>query len=277
VGQVIVVSDTHLSPRVAESDLNWSSVLRYVASAQPDLVVHTGDLSMDGAHDQADLEYARSRLDRLAVPWLAVPGNHDVGDNPSGAARDPEMIDVGRRERWLSVVGPDRWTADLDGWRLIGVNAQLFGSGLAAEADQWAWLAAEFRAAPASFRHALVMHKPVAAPVSEMAGAPAYRFIPAAARSRLADLARARPVDLVLTGHVHQYRELCFDGTTHLWAPTTWAVLPETAQPTFGLKRSGILVVGLAGAGDPRHAFVEPDGLRQLTLTADVPNPYSHA
>ncbi len=49
--RVVFVSDSHLSSRAAESDLNWSAVVRYIWSARPDLVVHVGDLSLDGAHD----------------------------------------------------------------------------------------------------------------------------------------------------------------------------------------------------------------------------------
>jgi 3',5'-cyclic AMP phosphodiesterase CpdA len=275
--RVIVVSDSHLSRRTPESDLNWSAVLRHVGSARPDLVVHAGDLSLDGAHDRGDLEYARSRLDQLEVPWLAVPGNHDVGDNPSGSAPDQDGIDVGRRERWLAAVGADWWAAEAGGWRLIGVNAQLFGSGLAAEVEQWAWLEAELRDAPAATRLALVTHKPVAADEAELAAAPVYRFVPVAARRRLADLSTSRRIDLVLSGHVHQYRELRRGGMIHLWAPTTWAVLPDAAQATVGTKRSGILAVELTDAGEVRHDFVQPDGLRQLTITTDIADPYHRA
>jgi hypothetical protein len=30
----------------------------------------------------ADLRHGRAQLDRLSAPWRAVPGNHDIGDNP---------------------------------------------------------------------------------------------------------------------------------------------------------------------------------------------------
>jgi 3',5'-cyclic AMP phosphodiesterase CpdA len=269
-----VVSDSHLSPRATESDLNWSAVLRHIRSARPDLVVHLGDLSLDGARDPSDLEYARSRLDRLDVPWRAVPGNHDVGDNPPTLAPGQEPIDAGRRKRWLETAGADWWAADIGTWRLIGVNAQLFGSSLPAEADQWAWLESALHTAPAPVRVALMSHKPIAAASSELSAAPAYRFVPAAAQRRLADLAASRPVDLVLSGHVHQYRQFHRDGTTHLWAPTTWAVLPDTAQAPIGAKRSGLLVVEFTDTGQARHSFIQPDGLRQLTITTDIPDPY---
>jgi len=33
-------------------------------------------------------------------------------------------------------------------------------------------------------------------------------------------------------------------------------------------------VLDLAAGTPPRHAFVAPDGLAQLTLTSDLPDPY---
>ncbi len=80
-------------------------------------------------------------------------------------------------------------------------------------------------------------------------------------------------IGLVLSGHVHQYRRLQIGSTTHVWAPTTWAVLPEDTQPTFGVKRCGVLVAGpRPGAFD--EALVEPEGVRQQTLGEDLPDPY---
>ena len=141
--RAILVSDTHLSPDAPEADANWASVVRYVAEAAPDLVIHLGDLSMDGARKAADLDYARRQLDLLPVPWHVVPGNHDVGDNPWPGAPDGASVSDERRRRWLDVVGADYWTLTTGGWMLLAINAQLAGSGLEAEAAQWSWLAGQ--------------------------------------------------------------------------------------------------------------------------------------
>jgi len=79
---VIFVSDTHLSPDAPEAQENWAAVIRYATAAAPDLVIHLGDLSVDGARNPADLDHARGQLEMLSVGWTAVPGNHDIGDNP---------------------------------------------------------------------------------------------------------------------------------------------------------------------------------------------------
>jgi hypothetical protein len=34
-----------------------------------------------------------------------------------------------RLERWRRHLGRDYWSRDLEGWRLIGLNSQLLGSG----------------------------------------------------------------------------------------------------------------------------------------------------
>ena len=272
--RVILVSDTHLSPAAPEAQANWEAVLRYLDTAVPDLVIHLGDLALDGAHDPGDLHHGRQQLDRLSVPWHAVPGNHDVGDNPWPGAPDGIALDAERRQRWLDIVGTDHWSLTAGDWTLLAINAQLLGSGLEAEAGQWSWLEQQVSDCAANQPLALITHKPVASTDAEMAISPPYRFLPPASRDRLADLFRDRPLALVISGHVHQYRLLRLDGTDHLWVPTTWAVLPDEAQPVFGVKRCGIVSLDLAAGPPPQPEFVAPDGLAQLTMTRDLPDPY---
>ena len=275
--RVVLVSDTHLSRRVPEAQANWEAVLRYVSATAPDLVIHLGDLSMDGAHDVADLHYARRQLDRLDVPWHALPGNHDIGDNPWSGAPDGYAVDASRVQRWLDIVGPDRWSLTVNGWTLLGLNGQLAGSGLAAEAAQWSWLEQQLGESGAGQPVGLVMHKPLAATEAELAAAPIYRFLPAPARQRIADLFGAKQPPLVLSGHVHQHRALRLDGTDHWWVPTTWAVLPDQVQPVLGTKQSGILSLEFRGSSLPQPEFIAPDGITQLTIARDVPDPYHPA
>ena len=121
------------------------------------------------------------------------------------------------------------------------------------------------------------MHKPLAAAEAELAAAPSYRFLPATARQRIADLFGEKPPALVLSGHVHQHRQLRLDGTDHLWVPTTWAVLPDEAQPVLGRKQSGMLSLEFRGSSLPQSEFIEPAGLKQLTIVRDLPDPYHPA
>jgi predicted phosphodiesterase len=248
--RVILVSDTHLSPAAPEAAANWDAVLRYVGADAPDVVIHLGDLTLDGAHSVGDLHYGRRQLDRLPVPWHAIPGNHDIGDNPWPGAPGDFTVDAGRRQRWLDIVGTDHWSVRMNGWTLLAINAQLPGSGLEAEARQWSWLE------------------------EQLAGSPAYRFLPPSARDCLRGLHGQTPPALVMSGHVHQYRLLRLDGTDHLWVPSTWAVLPDQVQPTLGAKRCGIVSLDLASGTSPEPVLVEPDGVAQLTVGTDIPDPY---
>jgi Calcineurin-like phosphoesterase len=161
-----------LSPRAPEAGANWEAVFGHVNRTRPDLVVHVGDLTLDGLNDARELHRARSLLDPLPVPWHAVPGNHDVGDNPVAGHGNDAAITAERHESWLDTIGPDRWAVQRAGWTLIGLNAQLFGSGLTAEATQWAWLDDQLESMPAGRPIVLVMHKPLSAPDPELAAAP---------------------------------------------------------------------------------------------------------
>lgn len=266
-----MVSDSHFSDRTPEADRNWSAVLRHIDAVRPDLVIHVGDVTVDGAHRPNELGLARQRLDQIPVPWRVVPGNHDVGDNPSAEAAGDDVTS-GRVAEWDRVFGADHWRADLDAWRLLGVDAQLFSSGVPEEDDQWAFLEDALRDAQ---RTVLVTHKPLTAGDDELGAAPPYRFVPLPARARLTALCHAGGVELVLSGHVHQQRRLKAAGLCHHWVTTTWAVLPEWLQPTVGAKRCGILDLALpSGAATPEAVFVEPEGIVQLTLGENVASPY---
>jgi Icc protein len=271
--QVLVVSDTHLSSRTPEAAANWDAVGRYVTAMPPDLVVHVGDLTLDAAHHREELLEARRLLDGLGVPWVAVPGNHDIGDNPYPGAPGESTITADRLSSWLRDVGPDRWREDLPGWTLVGVNAQLFGSGLDAEMAQWSWLIDVLASQPSGRPIALVIHKPLTASTSELRTAPPYRFVVNPVRKRLLGLIGRHRVAIVVSGHVHQFRTLGDQYCRHIWAPTTWAVLPDDAQPVLGLNRCGVVSLRLAGDGQTEAALIEPEGMTPHTITDDIPDP----
>jgi hypothetical protein len=193
-----------------------------------------------------------------------------VGDNPGG--NPDHTIDHLRLQRWLDVVGPDRWSVESGGWLIIGINAQLFGTGLPGEAEQWQW-AEEMVGRWGDRAVALITHKPIFAEERELNSAPWYRFSPAPARDRLISLLEGRP-SVVISGHVHQYRKLHEGARLHAWAPTSWAVLPDGVQATLGIRRTGILTVDLSSTG-AEVELVEPQGLAQLTIGRDMPDPYS--
>ena len=136
--RIIQISDTHLSAGKPHFADNWPPLAAWVAAQQPDLLIHTGDVAVDGADADEDTRYAAELMRRLGVRFRAVPGNHDVGD--SGHPLQP--VNGQRLARWRAHFGPDRWAEDVEGFRLIGLDAMLLGSGDPEEAAQLAWLEA---------------------------------------------------------------------------------------------------------------------------------------
>ena len=83
--RVVQISDTHLSPGKRHFGDNWAPVARWIAAEQPDLVIHTGDVTVEGAGLEEDARWLGGLCCARGVPWLAVLGNHDG----AGDARDP--------------------------------------------------------------------------------------------------------------------------------------------------------------------------------------------
>src|SRR5262249_47768125 len=109
--RVAQISDTHLSEDKPFFVDNFRRTAEAIAAAAPDLVINTGDISLDGAGRAGDLAAARAAHDACAVPVRFLPGNHDLGDNVDVAsahgdahghahAAHEAAIDAARRERY---------------------------------------------------------------------------------------------------------------------------------------------------------------------------------
>lgn len=245
--RVAQISDSHLSRVKPFFVANFHRIAEAIAADAPDLAVNTGDISLDGAGREDDLAAARAAHAALTVPVQFLPGNHDLGDNIDVAALHGHAIDAERRARYIRHFGADWWSVDAPGWRLIGVDAQLVGSGLAADDEQLAFVA-EAAAGAGERRIALFVHKPL---FDREAGEPVVggRFLNPVPRKRLLDAFASRMPAVVASGHVHQYRAAASGGTTCVWAPSTAFYLPDAVQPRYGIKEVGYVV----------HAF-HPDG-----------------
>lgn len=134
----------------------------WITESTPDLVVHLGDITADGVSDPAELDAAFAIFAALARPMRFLPGNHDIGDNPLETGPPPEHpLDLGRRAHYRRVFGPDRWALEAGAWRIVGLNAQLFGTCLDEETAQVDWLDAELRAARGPV--GVLLHNPCSA------------------------------------------------------------------------------------------------------------------
>jgi 3',5'-cyclic AMP phosphodiesterase CpdA len=260
--RLIQITDTHLSRGKPHFADNWAPLARWIGEQRPDLVIHTGDVTVDGAGVEDDLAYAAGLLRDLGVRWLAVPGNHDVGD--AGHPRQP--VDAARLARWHAHLGPDRWIEDLagaKGWRLIGLDAMLLGSGLAEEAAQEAWLdaaMAEAQGRPVAW----FLHRPLYLDSPEEADT-GYWSVQPRPRARLMALVRRHRVGLVASGHLHKASQTVGHGTRFVWAPAS-SFLVGAMQPAMpGEKRLGAVLYEFDEAGVSAE-IAEVPGLSQHWL-----------
>jgi 3',5'-cyclic AMP phosphodiesterase CpdA len=88
------ISDTHLSraDRFASLTENFQRISAHIDAARPDLVVNSGDVSWDGPTNRSDLEFAKELHAALPVDCRYLPGNHDVGDNPTAVGAAPSHM-----------------------------------------------------------------------------------------------------------------------------------------------------------------------------------------
>lgn len=239
--RIVQISDTHLSRVHPQFVGNYEVASDFVAETKPDFVIHSGDVAVEATARPDDLVFAKEAMESLGAPYRVIAGNHDIGDNPGDGGYMPKKPATTERiATYEALFGQSQWQFEEAGWSIIGVNAQLFLSGLAAEEAQERWLD-ETLAASNGKPVAIFCHKPLLlAAIDEPVDVP-YRYVPLAPRKRLADLMAKANVQLFACGHVHQSRDHVVDGVRHVWAPATAFTLPDTVQPPVGTKRNGLV------------------------------------
>jgi hypothetical protein len=86
----------------------------------------------------------------------------------------------------------------------------------------------------------------------------------------LADVLSSGQAGVLVTGHTHQFAEHRRLGVTHVWAPSTWAVLPERMQPLLGERACGVVDLRLDDDGTVTVARRMPPGLAHHVLGEDT-------
>jgi 3',5'-cyclic AMP phosphodiesterase CpdA len=250
------ISDPHLARRLPILTENFHCISEYIDAMRPDLVINSGDLAFDGPDHPDDLEFAKTLHDALPVTCRYLPGNHDVGDNPTKVGPPPSQpVTAASQQAFLSVFGEDRWRFEAAGWCFIGLNSQVMNTGLAREAEQFDWLAAQLSAVNGK-PVALFLHKPLYlnAPGDPELAASAVRYIPQPARDRLVEMFAAVDLRLVASGHLHQRRGFTRGHVRHVWVPSSGFIIPDRLQEAIGIKEVGLVEYRFQPGGfDVRH------------------------
>lgn len=239
--RIAIVTDSHLAERAPECIANWHAAAAAAAALAPALGLHLGDISLDGERHPAELGEAARLLAAWPTPLHCLPGNHDLG---TGSGEEP--LDPRRRAAHLAAFGADHWVLRVGRWHLIGLDAQLFGTGGEAEAAQWSMLDDAAARLARRDRVVLLSHRPLQpAPGDPMR---AGRYVPAEAARRLIDGPLRPALRLVLSGHTHQALDFADDsGLRHVWVPSCAFVIPDTLQAAVGRKDVGLGVLTLDG------------------------------
>ncbi len=125
--RVVQLSDTHLSAALGVP-AQWPATRDWINADPPDLVVHTGDIVLADPDDRDDREFAMALMAEIEAPFVAVPGNHDVGFFDESEHFERRIATF--CEAW----GADRFSIDLARWRVVGANTYRFGDE---QHDRW--------------------------------------------------------------------------------------------------------------------------------------------
>jgi predicted phosphodiesterase len=265
--KIALLTDTHLAAGGRAVLANCLAARRWVARNGVDATIHLGDVTAEGAERPEHFLAATAALGDWPTPLHFLPGNHDVGDNHDVArsAKEPP-VDEGRLDVWRRSLGPDRWSLEVAGWTIIGLNAQLFGWAAAAEAQQDAWLVTTLARARGPL--ALMLHKPLFRNHPDDAERH-LRYVPPEPRRRLLDRFVGRDLRLVVSGHTHQLRRHQVEGIEHVWAPSSAFYIPDAMQETIGEKVVGVMLLTLESDHFSLD-FVAPEGVERHSLLDQI-------
>ena len=188
--RVLHVSDFHLGR--GETPAPLVELQRLAADLAADLLLVTGDLAHRGR--LSELQRAAELIRGLDVPFLAVPGNHDI---PLGL---PSRF-TRTFARWEQVFGPPESTYRTYALAVVGLNSvrPWRQQGGALDDGQLIRAADAFASAPGAALRLVALHHHLAAPPWR-----ARRKRPLWRRDAVLQRLAEAGTELVIGGHVHQ-------------------------------------------------------------------------
>jgi alkaline phosphatase D len=234
--KIVQITDTHFSPTKPHFNGNWEPLASWIEESGADLVIHTGDLTVDGADRDDDIAFCMDLMRSISKPMLLVPGNHDVGHLPGSL----QPVNAERLERWRRLAGPDYWSEDAGAWRFIGLDSLLMGFDDAEEEAQFEWLQATLESR-GDRRVAMFAHKPLFVDTPDE-GDTGYWSVRPAQRRRIYDLIGAHDVALFASGHLHWAWKGDYENTSLVWGPSAAFILDGMERDMPGEKLIGAVL-----------------------------------
>ena len=227
------ISDTHLARRLQKAHRQFSSRQRAYRRDAAGSRRSTAAISPSTRRPARTIsKFAKELHDALPVPCRHLPGNHDIGDNPTAVGPAPKQPAT-EQERQNYLVRHRRGPLALRRSRLVLYRAELADHEHRDRERGRAVRLAGVRARHANGKPvALFLHKPLFlnAPDDPELEASAIRYVPQPRRKELIEMSAAVDLRLVASGHVHQRRDFTFGHTRHVWAPSAGFILPERMQ-----------------------------------------------
>ncbi|MCC6579566.1 MAG: metallophosphoesterase [Phycisphaeraceae bacterium] len=229
---VVQVSDLHLDSR-DHRDAAWMrKVGQTLGELHPDIVVVTGDLTHRGLTAPTEFDHYRQLESQWPVSPHLLPGNHDIGNRLDG-----DKVDAERLARWRSVFGDDKFSLSRCGWRLLGINSEIIGSGLADEVRQRVWVEQQLaQAMSQSEKVAVFLHGPpfLHSPDEQFNDHSDYWAPPFQARQWLLKQIQLPIVKLIAHGHTHWHYQRQFGDAQWVWCPSIRGVVDDAKFPPGG-------------------------------------------
>ncbi len=178
-----------------------------------------------------------------------IPGNHDIGDKPSGWMPanpvNPQALELYRKH-----FGPDRQLFEHKGCVFILLNAELLNASLPEEEEQRHWLEGALRDHDGKRIMMAIHYPPFLFSADEFDH---YDNIAEPGRTWLLDLLKRHNVEAVFSGHVHNF-------WLNRWANTDLYVVPSLVFPRQDYSEM------YATEPEPEGGRNDPDKLGFMTV-----------
>ncbi len=183
----------------------FGAARKQVERLRPKAVLFGGDnMHLSLTRDDV-LRYGADFMARFPGPRYCIPGNHDIGSTVGWHHHDPEEMSEACAAFRVEL-GPDWWVLEAAGFRVLGVNSQVFGSFLPEAEEQIDWLRAEL-ARPSSHLRAVFLHTPpyLKKPDDAFDDGSEQMCLRPQARAPLLEILNRYPPDLVISAHCHRF------------------------------------------------------------------------